>query len=363
MSKGDDKPDLDSLREEIDQLDQKIQGLISERVAVASDIAKAKVAKGSTVFYRPEREAQVLRRIRERNEGPLSDQQIVRLMREIMSASLAAEMPLTVAYLGPEGTYTQAAVLKHFGHAVTARAVSTIAAVFQSVGRGESHYGVVPVENSSEGVISSTLDLFLESALSVCGEVQVLIEHQLLSIAAGIGSVKRIYAHPQSFGQTRIWLANNLPDAELIPVDSNARGAIRAKEDLESACIASEFAASLYELHSLARNIQDDVSNTTRFLVIGKTAFPSSGEDKTSIVVSTKNEVGALFNLLEPLARHNVSMSRIESRPSRQGMWEYVFFMDLVGHADDKNVASVLAELEKKAAYFKLLGSYPEAVL
>ncbi|MDG2089436.1 MAG: prephenate dehydratase [Arenicellaceae bacterium] len=359
----DGKNKLDELRLKIDLLDQKIQSLISERVAVAGDIAKAKVAGGSTVFYRPEREAQVLRRIRERNEGPLSDEKIARLMREIMSVSLAEEMPLTVAYLGPEGTYTQAAVLKHFGHAVTPRAVNTIAAVFESVGRGDSHYGVVPVENSSEGVVSSTLDLFLESELSVCGEVQVRIEHQLLGKASGIDAVKRIYAHPQSFGQTRAWLVNNMPDAELVAVESNARGAIRAQEDMQSACIASEFAASLYELRTLAQNIQDDVNNTTRFLILGKTAFTASGEDKTSVVVSTKNEAGALHSLLEPLARYNVSMTRIESRPSRQGLWEYVFFMDLVGHSEEENVARVLADLEKEAAYFKLLGSYPEAAL
>ena len=205
-----DAAGLEGLRSRIDRLDQDIQQLINERVSVAADIAKAKQAEGSTIFYRPEREAQVLRRIRERNEGPLSDDQIVRLMREIMSASLAAEMPLTVAYLGPEGTYTQAAVLKHFGHAVTPHSVSSIAAVFESVGRGDSHYGVVPVENSSEGVVSSTLDLFLESSLSVCGEVQVRVEHQLLSNAGGIDKVERIYAHPQSFGQSRGWLNQNM---------------------------------------------------------------------------------------------------------------------------------------------------------
>jgi chorismate mutase/prephenate dehydratase len=357
------QPSLDSLRKRIDDLDTEIQSLISKRISLAADIARSKEAAGSTTYYRPEREAQVLRRVMDRNEGPLRDDEIVRLMREIMSASLAAEQVLTIGYLGPEGTYAHAAAAKHFGGAVKTLPLSTIGDVFSSVSGGHADYGIVPVENSTEGFVSNTLDQFLTSPLSVCGEVQLRIQQQLLSRAGKIADVERVYSHAQSLGQCRSWLNNNMPGCSLQPVESNARAAMMAAEDVCSAAIASASSGELYGLDTLASNIEDQPDNTTRFLVVGKDTVPPSGEDKTSIVVSTRNEVGALQHLLKSLAKHGVSMSRIESRPSGQVLWEYVFFMDLVGHAEDAPVSAVLDELRRDAVYFKLLGSYPAAVL
>jgi len=366
-----DSPDLIELRTRIDECDQKIIRLVQERVLIAAKIAKAKLAADADAsFYRPEREAQVLRRVRERNaalreelNGLVTDDEMVRLMREIMSTSLAAEMPMTVAYLGPEGTYTQAAVIKHFGHAVKNADVKTIADVFRLVEQGKAHFGVVPVENSTEGVITHTLDCFATSHLKVCGEVQLPINHQLLSHADGITGVKKVYAHPQALAQCRNWLERYLPDAEINSVNSNAEAAIIASENSESAAIASDIAAKIYDIAILASGIEDERNNTTRFLIIGNDSYAASGEDKTSIMVSAPNKVGSLFELLKPLYDAGVDMSRIESRPSRQTNWEYVFFIDLIGHVDNKVVANALEELSARSAYFKLIGSYPIGVL
>lgn len=360
---SDDKA-LQALRVRIDELDQQIQKLINERVGVAGEIAKVKLqADANTSFYRPEREAQVLRRVRDRNDGPVSDDEMMRLMREIMSVSLAAEMPMSVAYLGPAGTFTQAAVLKHFGQSVQSHDVKTIADVFRIVEQGKAHFGVVPVENSTEGVITHTLDCFINSSLKVCGEVQLRINHHLLSNSDGLPSVKKVFAHAQALAQCRGWLQRYLPDAEIESVSSNAEAAIIASQNSDVAAIASDMASKLYDIKVLAAGIEDEKNNTTRFLIIGKNAFPASGEDKTSVVVSTPNKTGSLFELLKPLADNGVDMTRIESRPSRQTNWEYLFFIDMYGHADDENVKKALKELEEKSAYFRLLGSYPRGVL
>ena len=366
-----DSPELLALREKIDACDQKILRLIQERVLVAGEIAKAKTAVDvNATFYRPEREAQVLRRVRERNgqlrdelDGLVSDDEMVRLMREIMSISLAAEMPMTVAYLGPEGTYTQAAVVKHFGQAVRNLDVKTIADVFRVVEQGKAHFGVVPVENSTEGVISSTLDCFAASYLKVCGEVQLPINHHLLSNADGLTAVKKVYAHPQALAQCRQWLERYLPNAVLLNANSNAEAAIIASGDSNVAAIASDIAARLYDIQILASSIEDERNNTTRFLIIGNDSYASSGLDKTTIMVSTLNKVGSLFELLKPLYDHGVDMSRIESRPSKQTNWDYVFFIDLIGHVDNENVKQALVELEAQSAFFKLIGSYPVGAL
>ena len=366
MPDDEDKPSqesLEHLRRQIDELDKKIQTLIGERVSVAAQIAELKKAEGATHFYRPEREAQVLRRIRDRNEGPLDDAEITRLMREIMSASMAAEEVMTIAYLGPEGTYAHAATSRHFGRSVKTLPLPTIDDVFASVSAERANYGIVPVENSTEGFVSSTLDQFLSSPLTICGEVQLRIQHHLLSLAAGLSEIQRVYSHAQSLGQCRTWLQNTLPGVALEAVESNAKAAMLAAEDERAAAIASAHAGEIYELESLASGIEDQPDNTTRFLVIGKESVPPSGEDKTSIVVSTRNETGALHRLLAPLAEHGVSMSRIESRPSGQVLWEYFFFMDLVGHVEDPPVAEVIRILRNDAVYFRLLGSYPAAVL
>lgn len=366
-----DSDELLALRKQIDSCDQQIQRLIQDRVNVAANIAKAKLAVDSKAsFYRPEREAQVLRRVRERNEalreelgGLVSDDEMVRLMREIMSISLAAEMPMTVAYLGPEGTYTQAAVVKHFGQAVHNLDVKTIADVFRVVEQGKAHFGVVPVENSTEGVISSTLDCFATSNLKVCGEVQLPINHQLLSNADGLTAVKKVYAHPQALAQCRKWLARYLPDAEQFSASSNAEAAIIASKESDTAAIAGDIAARLYDIQVLASSIEDERNNTTRFLIIGDNSFASSGLDKTTIMVSTENRAGSLFELLKPLYDSGVDMSRIESRPSKQTNWDYVFFIDLIGHVDDENVRQALQELESQSAFYKLIGSYPVGAL
>lgn len=377
-----DSEELLALRAEIDACDQQIQGLIQDRVSVAAKIAKAKMASGAesaedakqevgaVSFYRPEREAQVLRRVRERNEvlrhqqgGLVSDDEMVRLMREIMSTSLAAEMPMTVAYLGPAGTYTQAAVVKHFGQAVNSLDVKTIGDVFRVVEQGRAHFGVVPVENSTEGVITHTLDSFLSSRLKVCGEVQLPINHQLLSKADGLPAVKKVLAHPQALAQCRGWLERYLPDAEIVAANSNAEAVIMAVDDPSIAAIAGEIAARLYRINILASGIEDERNNATRFLIIGDHAYQPSGEDKTTIMVSTPNKVGSLFELLKPLYDAGVDMSRIESRPSRQSNWDYVFFIDLIGHVEDPKLKQALAQLESQSAFFKLIGSYPVGAL
>ncbi|MGH1540510.1 MAG: prephenate dehydratase [Arenicella sp.] len=353
---------LQELREKIDDLDQQIQALISHRVAVAGEIANVKLkASSETTFYRPEREAQVLRRVRERNDGPLSDDEMVRLMREIMSVSLAAEMPITVAYLGPAGTYTQGAVAKHFGQAARTMDVKTVADVFRVVEESRAHFGVVPVENSTEGMISATLDCFLNSELKVCGEVSLPIHHQLLSNGDGLSKIKTVVAHPQALAQCRGWLNRYLPDVETKTALSNAEAAIMAKKDNTLAAIAGEMAAKLYDMKIVASGIEDEKNNTTRFLVIGKKTYAASGDDKTSIVISAPNEVGSLYSLIKPFSENQVDMSRIESRPSRRNNWDYVFFIDVIGHAEDAKVRQALEAVQEKALLFKLLGSYPRA--
>ncbi|MFV1972792.1 MAG: prephenate dehydratase [Thiohalobacterales bacterium] len=355
---------LDILRDGIDVLDEQIQELINRRAALAREIAGVKSADGqATDFYRPDREARVLRAISERNGGPLPAEEMVRLFREIMSACLALEKPLSIAFLGPEGTFTQVATLKHFGHSVTTQAMDGIDDVFREVEAGSADYGVVPVENSTEGVISHTLDLFQQSPLSICGEVEQRIHHHLLTADGSLDSVTRVLAHQQALAQCRGWLDTHLPRAEHIAVSSNAEAVRMAADAPGSAAIASEMAAELYAVAIAVRNIEDHPDNTTRFLVIGTRNAEPSGDDKTSVLVSVHNQPGALSALLQPIAGNGISMTRIESRPSRQGMWEYVFYIDLEGHRDDAPVAAALAELAAEAFAVKVLGSYPKAVL
>ena len=351
------------LRDKIDQLDEKIQKLITERAQVAEEVARAKQDAGNNVFYRAEREAQVLRKVMERNQGPLSDEEMARLFREIMSACLALERVMNIAFLGPEGTFTQAAALKHFGHSVQTLPMTTIGDVFREVESGAASYGVVPIENSTEGVVNHTLDEFMNSSLHICGEVELRIHHHLLGKVDSVDDIKRVYSHQQSFAQCRKWLDTHLTDIEQIDVNSNAEAARLASEETGAAAIAGESAAEIYELNTIVGNIEDEPDNTTRFLVIGQRTTPASGEDKTSMLVSAINKPGALHAMLQPLASNSISMTRIESRPSRQGMWNYVFFIDIEGHTDDANVANALKELEQAASMVKVLGSYPKAVL
>jgi chorismate mutase/prephenate dehydratase len=352
---------LKAIRKRIDELDQQIQTLIAERAKCAQDVARVK-GNGSD-FYRPEREAEVLRKVAERNRGPLATEEMVRLFREIMSACLALEQPLKIAFLGPEGTFTQAAALKQFGHSVHTVPLPAIDAVFREVESGAANYGVVPVENSTEGVINHTLDMFINSPLKICGEVEQRIHHNLMSDVADVSDIRRVYSHSQSLAQCREWIEEHMSGVELVSVSSNAEAARRAKGEAGAAAIAGETAAQIYGLDILVRNIEDEPDNTTRFLVIGRNGIQPSGNDKTTLLLSTANRPGSLHELLAPLARHGVSMTRIESRPSRRGTWDYVFFVDIEGHAQAEPVATALRELEQQAAVLKVLGSYPRAVI
>jgi chorismate mutase/prephenate dehydratase len=354
-----------AIRQRIDVLDEQVQTLINERAALAQEVARVKIAAegDDAVFYRPEREAQVLRKVLERNAGPLSSEEMARLFREIMSACLALERPMRIAFLGPEGTFTQAAALKHFGHSVRTIPLAAIDEVFREVEAGSADYGVVPVENSTGGMVNHTLDTLINSPLKICGEVELRIHQHLMGRMAELKDVRRIYSHSQSLAQCREWLDGHLAGIERIDVSSNAEAARRAAAEEGAAAIAGEVAAELYGLGILARNIEDQPNNTTRFLIVGRKAVPPSGCDKTSLLVATRNKPGALYHLLEPLAQTGVSMTRIESRPSRQGMWEYVFFLDIEGHAQEEKIAQALKDLAAEASLFKVLGSYPKAVL
>lgn len=354
---------LKSLRERIDALDEQIQELITQRASIAEEVARTKKNGEDATFYRAEREAQVLRRVMERNQGPLSDEEMARLFREIMSACLALELPMNIAYLGPEGTFTQSAALKHFGHSVNAVSLATIQDVFREVESSAAHYGVVPVENSTEGVVNHTLDQFINSPLRICGEVELRIHHHLLATSGGRDSITRVYSHRQSLAQCREWLDVHMSGIDLVEVASNAEAARRAAAESGAAAVAGEMAAEIYGLEAIASNIEDEPDNTTRFLVIGRRETPPSGADKTSLLMSAHNKPGALYRLLAPFQHHNISMSRIESRPSRRGMWDYVFFVDIEGHAKQEGVAGAIGELEDVASFVKVLGSYPKAVL
>ena len=357
-----------ALRTEIDSIDADIGRLISARARCAQEVAEVKKANlpedAQILFYRPEREAQVLRKAMEQNQGPLSNEEIARLFREIMSACLALENPIKVAFLGPEGTFTQQAALKHFGQSAIAIPFSAIDEVFREVEAGAVNYGVVPVENSTEGVVNHTLDNFMASNLKICGEVELRIHQNLLvSDVTNVKNISRIYSHSQSLAQCRKWLDAHYPNAERIAVSSNAEAAKRLKGEWNAAAIAGSMAADLYGLTMLAEKIEDQPDNSTRFLIIGAQAVPASGVDKTSIVVAMRNEPGALHKLLEPFHRHNIDLTRVETRPSRTGVWNYVFFIDFAGHAQDALISEVLQEVATRCADLKLLGSYPKAVL
>ncbi|NIP17259.1 MAG: prephenate dehydratase [Xanthomonadales bacterium] len=358
------KAGLDEVRGRIDALDEQIQVLINERARLAFEVGESKGALPHAVdYYRPEREAQVLRAALERNEGPLSDAEILRLFREIMSACLARQQPLKIAYLGPEGTFTQQAVHRHFGHSVQALGHPAIETVFEQVQGAEADFGVVPIENSTQGVVSHTLDMFLESDLKICGEVEMRIHHNLLTHSDSLAGIERVYAHHQSLSQCKAWLRRNLPSAEMLPVASNAEAARRVRNAPEAAAVASQSAADIYGVPILFSNIEDYPDNTTRFLVIGRRLFSPSGDDKTTLLLAGGEGPGQLYKLLEPLARYQINMTRIESRPSRLGNWKYVFFVDVDGHAEEQPLAEALEDLASRSDQARVLGSYPRAVL
>ncbi|MFC3609633.1 prephenate dehydratase [Stutzerimonas tarimensis] len=359
---------LKALRVRIDSLDERILDLISERARCAQEVARVKtehLGEGETaVFYRPEREAWVLKHIMDLNKGPLGNEEVARLFREIMSSCLALEQPLTVSFLGPEGTFTQAAALKHFGQAVISKPMAAIDEVFREVVAGAVNFGVVPVENSTEGAVNHTLDSFLEHDIVICGEVELRIHHHLLvGDTTKTDHITRIYSHAQSLAQCRKWLDAHYPNVERVPVASNADAAKRVKSEWNSAAIAGDMAAQLYGLSKLAEKIEDRPDNSTRFFVIGSQEVPPTGDDKTSIIVSMRNKPGALHDLLMPFHQNGIDLTRIETRPSRSGKWTYVFFIDFVGHHQNPLVKDVLEKIACDAVALKVLGSYPKAVL
>ncbi len=357
------KKTLAELRVEIDALDKKVQTLIGERATLAGEVAEVKKASDdNSVFYRPEREAQVLRSIIDRNESALKGKDMAHIFREIMSACLALEQPLNIAYLGPEGTFTQEAALKHFGHAVSTLDCASIDEIFHQVEKGNAHYGVVPIENSSNGVIGGTVDMLYSQDLKICGEVEISIQHQLMSVDQS-QEIKVIYAHQQALDQCQRWLANHYPNAQLKAVSSNALAARIVKDEVGAAAIASEAALGLYGLERIAKNIEDKAGNTTRFLILSKESVEPSGEDKTSILVVTKHESGALLNLLEPFKEHGINMVQLARHPIPGVKWEYLFLIDIEGHQDDEKVKQALAEVSNRVLKVTVLGSYPVAVL
>ena len=366
--------ELGEIRAQIDEVDARLLQLLNERAAHAMRIGERKRALGpNDSIYRPAREAGHLRDLVAANRGPLKDASVAALFREILSACRALEREIVVAFLGPHGTFTQEAVFKHFGRSVVARDFATIAEVFRAVEAGEPAYGVVPVENSSEGVVSHTLDCFMDSTLRIVGEIELPIRQHLLARgdssdpgdSDGLGDsgdlrrVRVVYSHVQSFAQCRRWLEQNLAHCRQVGVGSNAEAAQRARDDANAAAIAGAGAGAEYGLAVLAEGIEDCAANATRFLVIGDHAVPPSGDDKTSVLVSAKNHPGSLAALLQILARRDVSLTRIESRPVRIVNWEYVFFLDVEGHCEERTLRAALSELEAHAGLYKLLGSYP----
>jgi chorismate mutase / prephenate dehydratase len=356
---------LKQFRDKIDAIDAQVLALVNERAKLAREIGHL---KDDGVIYRPEREAQIIRRMQSENDGPLSPEAVSHIFRAVMSNCRALEKELAIAFLGPLGTYSEEAALKQFGEGRQAVVCASIDEVFRTVEAGQADYGIVPVENSTEGAVGITLDLLLASALQVVGEVTLPVHHCLLSAQQDITQISHVFGHAQSLSQCHEWLNKILPNVEREAVVSNARAAqmiheLVASQGTFAAAIASKRAAELFDLHILAENIEDDPKNTTRFLVLGNHAVAPSGQDKTSLVMSAHNKPGAILQLLEPLSRHGVSMTKLESRPSRQNLWNYVFFVDIEGHQQAPNVEAALAELADRSTFLKVLGSYPTAII
>jgi len=360
MSSKDKKGSLDALRAAIDSIDDELYALIRNRAELAAEVGAHKANQGETPFYVPSREAEIIRRLLDRNDSTIPDAALHGIFREIIGACLALEHPLTVAYLGPEGTFTHTASMRQFGSSARYLACRNFDEVFDEVESGRATYGVVPVENAFEGAVTHTLDLFMDRRVSICAEVLLAIHEHLLSHAAQLDDIKKLASHPQPLGQCKKWLQTNLPWVDIVETSSTAKAAELAANDPQLAAIASEAVADRLGLPILRRNIEDYHGNTTRFLVIGQHDSPPSGKDKTAIIMSVRDRPGALHELLKPFAARDIGLSRIESRPSKKKMWEYVFFVDVQGHKGDKAVAEALAEIEGlPGAYLKVLGSYP----
>jgi len=352
--------DIAKHRADIDALDERIVALLNERAAHAAAIGALKADGG---VYRPEREAEVLRRVSAANRGPLANAALVGLFTEIISACRALEEPLTVAYLGPQGTFSEMALAKQFGTSVAAVPCASIDEVFRAAETGAAGYAVVPVENSTDGAIGRTLDLLLATPLNICAEVVLRVQQNLMAKGASMKTIRKVYSHPQSLAQCNGWLSQHLPRAARLPVASNAEAARVAAKEAGAAAIGPEVAAQRYGLKVLAGSIEDDAKNRTRFLVLGTHDAGPSGKDRTSLVMTTHNRPGSLLELIASFSNSGVNMTRLESRPARTGQWEYYFYVDVEGHRQDTRVAKALAELKDKAPFLKVFGSYPAAVL
>lgn len=349
---------IKQIRSKIDGIDSKILKLLNERAGATLKIGEVKRAKGKSIFV-PEREISVYHRLTAKNKGPLSNDSLKAIYREIMSSALSMEKALEVSYLGPELTFTHMAAMKKFGSSVSYKSCDTITDVFNGVEKGESDYGVVPIENSIEGAVNHTLDMFADSDLKICSEIFLEVNHSLLSNETDISKVRKVYSKPEVFGQCRMWLEANLHGVGLAEASSTARAAEIASQEKRSACIASELVGVKYGLNILSRSIEDSPHNVTRFLVIGMTEAKPTRDDKTSIMFSIKDRSGALHDMLVPFKKYGINLTKIESRPSRVRAWEYYFFVDMAGHHKNARVSKALRELEKGAAYLKVLGSYP----
>ncbi|HUO78354.1 MAG TPA: prephenate dehydratase [Thermodesulfovibrionales bacterium] len=350
--------ELKNLRGEIDAIDEEILNLLNRRARIVIEVAGIK-RKENTRFYSPEREKEILQRLISINKGPFPNSAIKPLFREILSASLSLEQPLKVAYFGPVATFTHLAAMRYFGSSSVLIPAEGIKDVFESVYSGQTEYGVVPVENSNEGVVSYTLDMFMDYDLKISGEVLLKISHNLLSRSGDKTKIKKIYSHPQPTAQCRKWLERNVPGIPILESTSTARAAEMASREEDAAAIASEVAAKIYDLHFVERHIEDYKDNFTRFFVISLEPSKRTGRDKTSIMFSTKDRPGALFTILEPFKQAKINLTKIESRPSKRKAWEYIFFVDMGGHMDDKKVKKAIEEVKEGCLYLKILGSYP----
>jgi len=349
---------LENLRRKIDKIDEGVLKLINERAKLAIEIGDLKRRQGKDI-YAPDREQTVYTRLMKKNKGPFSSKALKAVYKEIMSNSLALEKPLSIAYFGPQATFTHMAAREKFGSQSKYVPMRSINDCFTEVTKGRADYGVVPIENSTEGVVNHTLDMFIDSDLVICAEILLNISHYLLSNTS-LGKIKKIFSNRQAIAQCRNWLENNLPNAKLIEVSSTSEGARKAKQEKGTAAIASELAASIYNLNIIAKRIEDVVGNVTRFLVIGKTLAKATGRDKTSLMFSVKDRPGALYRMLKPFALNKINLTKIESRPSRRKAWDYIFFVDLEGHIMSPKVKKAIKELERECRYLKILGSYPK---
>lgn len=355
-----DEKKLQDLRQQIDTLDDQMLDILNRRAEIVVAVGKAK-QQNQGEYYVPSREKAIYERLIARNPGPFSDEGVRRVFREVISASLSLEQPLKVAFLGPQATYTHVAAMQQFGLSAQLVPLKSISSVFEEVSRGRASYGVVPVENSNEGVVSHTLDMFMSSDLKIIAEILLPVSHDLLNLSGQLSDVRKVISHPQAIGQCRSWLEENLPDTPLVDASSTAFAAQQAAEDASVAAVASESAASLYGLRVVKHKIEDNPNNFTRFLIIGNQMQNPSGNDKTSIMFSVKDQAGILYRMLEPFSKRDINLAKIESRPMKGKAWEYIFFLDMLGHVQDQNIADAVEELRTYCQFLKVLGSFPKA--